>query len=101
MLRALNSENLSAEVVDGQLVVAGEREPVGDARIEPVSHPGGVDPGPPDDQQQEQRLQRAPQRQVMEQQVAELRHREHKHEIEEQLQPGRSLLLTSALAEVT
>jgi HSP20 family protein len=28
----LNSENLSAEVVDGQLVIAGEREPVTDAQ---------------------------------------------------------------------
>ncbi len=69
--------------------------------IEPVGHPGGVDPGPPHDQQQEQRLQGAAQRQVMKQQVAELRHREHEDQVEEQLQPGRPLLLAGVLAEVT
>jgi hypothetical protein len=37
----------------------------------------------------------------MEQQVTQLRHREHEDEIEEQLEPGRALLLAGTLAEMT
>jgi len=52
---------------------------------EPVGDPGGVHPGPPQRQQQQQRLYRTGDAQVPQQQLGQLRHREHVDQIEEQL----------------
>ena len=57
-------------------------------RVHPVGEPAGVHPHPPHREQQEQGLQRADQRQVLDQRVRQLRHREHEHQVEEQLDEG-------------
>jgi hypothetical protein len=60
--------------------------PHGDALgVEPVGHPGGVDPDPPDREQQHGHLQHSRERQIRDQRVRELRHREHEHKVEEEL----------------
>ncbi|KMQ81579.1 hypothetical protein RF55_25902 [Lasius niger] len=54
-------------------------------RIEPVGDPGGVLPGQPDGEPQQQSFQRAGQRQVMQQIVGKLGHGENVDQIEQQL----------------
>ena len=56
--------------------------------IEPVGDPGGVNPDPPDGEKKQTGAERAEEREVLEQEVRELRNREHKDEIEEQLDVG-------------
>ena len=60
-------------------------------RIEPVGHPGRVDPRPPDDEQQERRPRHAGDGEVAEDLVRQLRDREDVDEVEEQLDRGRRL----------
>ncbi len=63
-----------------------QRDPDGQAlRIQPVGDPGGVDPHPPERQQEEADFGRAPQGEVLEQGVRKLRDGENEDEIEEQL----------------
>ena len=64
--------------------------------IEHVRHPGRVVPRPPDDEQDERGLSRPAPRQVAEQQMRDLRDREHEDEVVEQLQIGGVLLLVAA-----
>ena len=54
-------------------------------RVEPVGHPGRVDPRPPHDQQQERRPPDPGDRQVAEDHVRQLRDREDVDQVEEQL----------------
>ncbi len=71
-------------------------DPVG---VEPVDHPGRVDPRPPDDEQQERGLRRARPGEVVQQQVRELRDREDVDEVEEQLEVRRALLAAVLVAQ--
>ena len=66
--------------------------------IEHVRHPGRVVPRPPDDEQDEQRPPRSLPREVVEQQMRDLRDSEHEDEVVEQLEV-RGVLLLVALAE--
>ncbi len=56
--------------------------------IEPVGHPGRVDPGPPERQQEQRRLQRAAQIQTLGEQMGQLGDREDVDEVEEELHRG-------------
>ena len=60
--------------------------------VEPVGEPCSVLPRPPDHEQQEQRLQRAPEARVVQEQVGELGDGKDVDEVEEQLQGRDSLL---------
>ena len=69
--------------------------------VELVRDPGRVVPRPPDDEEDEQRPPRSPPGQVVEQQVRDLRDREHEDEVVEELEVGGVLLLVGArLAQV-
>jgi hypothetical protein len=57
-------------------------------RVQPVGHPGGVGPDQPDHGEQQQRLQRAADRGVVDQVVRQLGDREHVNQVEEQLDVG-------------
>ena len=63
----------------------------GRGRIEPVGHPGRVDPGPPDDEQQERRPRHAGDGEVAQDLVRQLCDREDVDQVEEQLDRGRRL----------
>ncbi len=62
------------------------------ARVELVRDPGRVVPGPPDDEQREQRPPGAAPGEVVEQQVRDLRDREDEDEVVEELERRRALL---------
>jgi len=63
--------------------------------IDPVGRPGGVVPGPPDREEEHERLDRAAQGEVVEEVLRELRDREDIDEVEEELdtRDRRSLVL--------
>jgi hypothetical protein len=64
-------------------------------RVKPVDHPGGVDPCPPDDEQQKPRpCYRHQTETAVDHEMRKLRDREHVHQIEEQLH-RRGRLLTA------
>ena len=60
----------------------------GRARVEPVGHPGRVDPRPPDDEQQEGGARHAGDGEVVDDLVRQLRDREDVDQVEEQLDRG-------------
>ena len=62
-----------------------DRRPVG---VEPVGHPGGVNPHPPYREKQQRDLQGAKRREVMQQRVRQLRDGKDEDEVEEQLGIG-------------
>ena len=73
---------------------ADQQEPDdGRVGVELVRDPGRVVPRPPDDEQHERAATGARPCQVVEQQVGDLRDREHEDQVEEQLQRRRALLL--------
>ena len=94
--RSPNAPGIATAITRLANMIPSTSEPHGDRlRVEHVRHPGRVVPRPPDDEQDEHRLSRPVPRQVAEQQMRDLRDREHEDEVVEQLQVRGVLLLVA------
>jgi hypothetical protein len=71
------------------------RQPLG---VQPIRHPSGADPHPPDGKHEQQRLGRTHEGEMFDQEVRELGDGEDEHEIEEQLDEADFALLVPLMA---
>ena len=99
--RSPNASGIATAISRLASIIADQQEAHDDrAGIELVRDPGRVVPRPPDDEQHERRVADPLPRQVLEQQVRDLRDREYEHEVVEELERRHTLPLLGTPAEL-